>query len=179
MVQNGETGGAATHKGIWYQALWCVLQAASAKLDASDAGLQLILEPVGGDAWLVRPGNRRVVQLKTDYRVTVTAAGESALTESRKGSRQLFRVGRSVYDAAAKFLAQSDRLEPFEEIKAAVEKSLGHIVPDYQLRVVIRFWVKNGLVEHRRTRFIAAAPRSKMKSKARSLWRALEKPTRN
>lgn len=45
-AQSGSTGGAATHKGMWYQALWCVLQAARARLDASDSGLRLVLEPL-------------------------------------------------------------------------------------------------------------------------------------
>lgn len=69
-AQSGSAGGAATHKGMWYQALWCVLQAARARLDASDSGLRLVLEPLGGDAWLERTGHRRVVQLKTAYRGT-------------------------------------------------------------------------------------------------------------
>ncbi len=69
--KNGETGGAATHKGIWYQALWCAFQAASTQIETSETGgVKLILEPFGGDAWLEQPGHRRVVQLKTAYRGT-------------------------------------------------------------------------------------------------------------
>jgi len=64
------TGGAATNKGIYYQALWTVLQAAEATLSPSDTGLQLVLEPLGGDSWIERPGHRRVVQLKTEYQGT-------------------------------------------------------------------------------------------------------------
>jgi hypothetical protein len=72
MSPNTGSGGAATCHGIWYQALWCVLQAATARvLRAGDSSsenetdLQLILEPSGGDALLERPDHRRVVQLKT------------------------------------------------------------------------------------------------------------------
>ncbi len=69
-VTPGCSGGAATHKGIWYQALWCALQATHTDFETSDAGLRLVLEPEGGDAWLERSNNRRVVQLKTTHRET-------------------------------------------------------------------------------------------------------------
>ena len=72
MPPDTTSGGAATCRGIWYQALWCVLQATSARIlrtpDSTcenDTDLQLVLEPSGGDALLERPDHRRVVQLKT------------------------------------------------------------------------------------------------------------------
>ncbi len=66
------TGGAATAAGVAYQALWVLLQAAEATLvDAHKTAdghldeLCLILEPYAGDAQLLGPQSRRVVQLKT------------------------------------------------------------------------------------------------------------------
>jgi hypothetical protein len=70
MNSDSIVGGAATNKGIWYQALWCVLQATAARIETfghpSPADrVQLVLEPFGGDAIVQRPGGRRIVQLKT------------------------------------------------------------------------------------------------------------------
>lgn len=72
MSDKKSLGGAATNRGIWYQALWCVLCAASARIkrtdDTEDRGghvVSLVLEPLGGDALVERAEGRRVVQLKT------------------------------------------------------------------------------------------------------------------
>ena len=74
----GPTGGSATAAGIWYQALWCVLQATSARVAAANwvdddvRDLRLVLEPFGGggDVVVEQAGSRRVVQLKTLARGT-------------------------------------------------------------------------------------------------------------
>ena len=66
----GPTGGSATAAGIWYQALWCVLQATSARVAAANwvdddvRDLRLVLEPFGGggDVVVEQAGSRRVVQ---------------------------------------------------------------------------------------------------------------------
>ncbi len=72
MSDKKSIGGAATNRGIWYQALWCVLCATSARIKQTDEsegqggdGVRLVLEPLGGDALVERAGGRRVVQLKT------------------------------------------------------------------------------------------------------------------
>ncbi len=72
MSNKKSIGGAATNRGIWYQALWCVLHAASARIEQTneskepgDHGVRLVLEPLGGDAWVEGAGKRRVIQLKT------------------------------------------------------------------------------------------------------------------
>lgn len=65
-------GGAATNNGIWFQALWIVLQAAASRVGicvASDAKgpdevLRLVLEPYGGDVRIEYQNSRRVIQLK-------------------------------------------------------------------------------------------------------------------
>jgi hypothetical protein len=62
-------GGAATNKGIWFQALWIVLQAARSRLKASSTGdenavVRIVLEPSGGDVRIEHVTSRRIVQLK-------------------------------------------------------------------------------------------------------------------
>ncbi len=72
---NQTVGGSATARGIWFQALYVLLQAAEARVhrtgdegDTSPANLQIVLEPHGGDARFEMPTSRRVVQLKSRVR---------------------------------------------------------------------------------------------------------------
>lgn len=71
-------GGAATNKGIWYQALWIVLQAAAdwvginaqTRSNCSNEFVRLVLEPKGGDVRIEYLNSRRIVQLKVKSRGT-------------------------------------------------------------------------------------------------------------
>lgn len=72
---NAAIGGAATTRGIWYQALWVVLQATSdrQKLFSNnpsnlvDGQIHIVLEPQAGDVRLENENTRRIVQLKTKH----------------------------------------------------------------------------------------------------------------
>lgn len=66
------TGGAATARGIWYQALWVVLQAAAVRNQTDNSSspsqgddvMRLVVEPKGGDVRIEHTKSHRIVQLK-------------------------------------------------------------------------------------------------------------------
>ncbi len=47
----------------------------------------------------------------------------------------------------------------FDQVQSRAERLLRREVPIYQVRLVMRFWSVQGLLQHRRARFMAKAPR--------------------
>lgn len=76
--ETNSVGGAATNRGIWFQALWIVLQGAASRLGTSvtssssvpDDVLRLVLEPNGGDVRIEYQNSKRIVQLKVKSKGT-------------------------------------------------------------------------------------------------------------
>jgi len=116
-------------------------------------------------------GHRRA---KTqEYEVQVTPDG-SFLTERRSGDSQPFRCPRSTYDAAAEVLAGvGAEALPFEDLMDRLNRQTGQRQPDYRLRVVLRFWMRHGVVLRTRTKYRPGEP-SAFLNVSRSLWTSLE-----
>ena len=106
-----------------------------------------------------------------EYVVEDTVNG-MALTERRLGGRaHPFRCPKSVYEALAKVMSESDRALPLDELVATVGEVLGDQPPDYQVRVPLRFWmhVEPPLVQRNRARY-RATDAKKFANATRKLW---------
>jgi hypothetical protein len=111
---------------------------------------------------------------RIEYVVEKTQQGE-VLTERRlSGNSQPFRCPKSIYEVVAKVLATADRPLLVDEIVARVELLVGERPPDFQVRLLLRFWLHAGspLVIRSRARYRLADPKAFIAQAAR-LWSSL------
>jgi hypothetical protein len=106
-----------------------------------------------------------------EYVVHKTHEGEF-LTERRPSGSQPFRCPRDAYDAAAKILAEAAGPLHFEELLDRLNAAMGERQADYRLRVCLRFWVGQKVVERFRTRYRVVDGESFV-HEARELWETI------
>jgi hypothetical protein len=92
-----------------------------------------------------------------EYVVLETVDGPF-LTERRPSGSQPFRCPKEAYDAAARILADATEPLHFDEIHQRLNAAMGGRQADYRLRVCLRFWVAQKVVERFRTRYRATGP---------------------
>lgn len=103
-----------------------------------------------------------------EYVVQETVEGPF-LTERRPSGSQPFRCPKEAYDAAARILAEAGEPLHFEEIHERLNAAMGDRQADYRLRVCLRFWAGQKVVERFRTRYRAVNAETFLDDAAR-LW---------
>jgi hypothetical protein len=106
-------------------------------------------EPPGG-----RKAGKGEPTKQQEYVVQDTGEGQF-LTERRPSGSQPFRCPRDAYDAAVRVLAGASEPLHFDELLEGLNRETGERQADYRLRVCLRFWLAQGLVERFRTRYRA------------------------
>lgn len=134
------TGGAATNAGLWYQALWVVLQAATARFqevqqppDGAATGIRLILEPHGGDLVLAGAATRRVIQLKISNEDTWSL--KDVVVDVLPDLYRAVELGSPV-DAKFEFVteARQGQWEPADRLFGLLGKILPRTASDAEMR---------------------------------------------
>jgi hypothetical protein len=100
------------------------------------------------------PAKPRSSSAGQEYVVQQTPDGPF-LTERRPSGSQPFRCPKDAYDAAARIIAQATEPLHFEEIHDRLNAAMGNRQADYRLRVCLRFWTGQKVVERFRTRYRA------------------------
>lgn len=114
------------------------------------------------------PAKPRSIAPAQEYVVHETPDGPF-LTERRASGSQPFRCPRDAYDAAVLVLAEAAGPLHFEEIHDRLNAAMGARQADYRLRVCLRFWVGQKVVERFRTRY-RAVDRATFATEAARLW---------
>lgn len=96
------------------------------------------------------------------------------LTEHFSSDRLPFRCPESIYEAAIRVMEALRAPVPFEELFSAVRKSSGQSLPDYLVRVCIRFWLSSTpqLIEKVNARYRPIRP-AQFGREARRAWKQL------
>jgi hypothetical protein len=148
------------------------------------AEILLLLEPL--DAFIRRPTESRSDAKSsgvardasgTSYTIVKKRNEDEILVEQREGSAP-FRCPHYVYILVVETLAKADPAFAFEELLGAVQKKLPE-VPDWQLRVVLRFLTNQQppLVVRERTKYRGVRP-AKLVSEAAAAWKSLAKASK-
>jgi hypothetical protein len=98
--------------------------------------------------------NHRRNTQSQEYIIQRTAEGQF-LTERRPTGSQPFRCPKDAYLAAAKVLAGAEEPLHFDELLERLNSAMEQRQADYRLRVCLRFWGQQGLVQRFRTRYHA------------------------
>jgi hypothetical protein len=114
------------------------------------------------------PARPRSNPAAQEYVVQETAEGPF-LTERRPSGSQPFRCPKTAYDAAATIIAQATQPLHFEEIHERLNAATRERHADYRLRVCLRFWTGQKVVERFRTRYRAVNPQT-FAQDAERLW---------
>ena len=120
---------------------------------------------------------RRVVGPRARTRAAVYSVENSprglALTERRPGAEaRPYKVPLPEYRAVAYAFAASGEPQAFSAVKEAVSRRLGEELPDYAVRVPLRFWAAVGLLGHERARFTRIGSKSEFIRRVRDAWKA-------
>ncbi|MGB9624783.1 MAG: hypothetical protein ACPMAQ_07960 [Phycisphaerae bacterium] len=96
------------------------------------------------------------------------------MAEYREGGRQAYLCPQEVYDALVTEMSEIAEPVQFPALLQGVAARTGKELPDYLIRLCIRFWmgVKPALVEKIRTRYRPIRP-STFARDARRAWRQL------
>lgn len=101
------------------------------------------------------------------------------LVETREGSRQPFRVSREIYEQAAEALAKFDEPVTFDQLMRKLEAVHGGRMPEYLLRICVRFWQDKDhkLIQRRACRYSPVPPltAATFQKHAVRQWRQMEK----
>jgi hypothetical protein len=100
-----------------------------------------------------------------------TAEGQF-LTERRPTGSQPFRCPKDAYIAAAKVLAGAEEPLHFDELLERLNAAMEQRQADYRLRVCLRFWGQQGLVQRFRTRYHAGEAKTFLRA-AEEAWEEL------
>jgi hypothetical protein len=92
------------------------------------------------------------------------------LTEQREDEDGPFRVARAIYDALVKVMSRFEDLVRYDDIARAVKKEIGQVPPEYQIRLVLRFWAERGVIERTRARY-RRSPTGAWPAVAQDAWR--------
>jgi len=110
------------------------------------------------------------------YRID-KAKGQEYLAEYRSANQQPFRCPARIYESFVDLMSRVSEPETFEKLLGQMRQKSGEDLPDYLLRMCLRFWMGTHppLVEKNRTRY-KARKRSTFKRDAFRAWRELLKP---
>ncbi len=95
-----------------------------------------------------------------------------ALAEHRSGGTPAFRCPKSTYDLVAKVISDGPESFKFSHVYDEVQELAGEEVPDYQVRVAMRFFTHEALLTHSRARFTR---RSGFQRLAKQKWNGLQR----
>ena len=96
-----------------------------------------------------------------------------SLAEHRSGDAAPFRCPKSMYDLIAEVINEGPDSFKFNDVYGEVKNRTGEEVPDYQVRVAMRFLTHAGAVKHFRAKFIREEKRS-FKRIAKRAWDNLQ-----
>jgi len=86
--------------------------------------------------------------------------GATVLTETRPSQNHPYAVSKDAYAVIANSLRELGKPD-FRELHGAVERNLGHKVPEYAIRVTVRFWLQAPpLIKRARARYIPTSPKT-------------------
>jgi hypothetical protein len=139
-------------------------------LEALDEGERL-LDELAADR-LTASGVRRGVP--KSYRVEKHDK-EEFLAEKREGEDSPFRVSRGVYDALTTVMLRLKDFVRYDDIAKGVRKETAQAVPEYQIRMVLRFWAERGAIERSRARYRRSAS-GEWPAVALEAWRDARRP---
>lgn len=105
-----------------------------------------------------------------EYAVLTAEDGE-CLAEFHGQNKYPYRVSATIYQAVARVLDQHQPLF-FEDLKKMVEEKLRQELSEYLVRVPLRLWMREGLVD-RKSRKYAASDGVKLMESAKQAWAAL------
>jgi len=108
----------------------------------------------------------------TGYSIAQSRQG-AALSEQRSTEAADFRCPRRAYNAVAEAIEIGDEIQKFDDIHKAVTRLLNQEVPTYWVRVVTRFFVNQGMLNHSRARFRPES-QSGFVEAAKVAWKMLE-----
>lgn len=99
---------------------------------------------------------------------------QPVLTEYREGGSQPFRTPKNLYDVTAEVLSGAEKALPFDEVVEAVVERVNARPGDWQVRVVLRCWLRSDppLITRSRARYAPKAPKG-FKKAAQNLWNSL------
>jgi len=99
-----------------------------------------------------------------------------ALSEHRSSGAAPFRCPKPVYDLIAEVINDAPESFRFNDVYEEVKTRLGEEVPDYQVRVTIRFLIHTGAIKHYKAKFINEQKRS-FRRIAKEAWDDLQRRT--
>lgn len=132
----------------------------------------------------VRLAERRRVEPRAKPKQAKAVVGYSiergrygiALSEHRSGGAAPFRCPKTMYDLVSEVINDAPESFKFNLVYDEVEKRSGEEVPDYQVRVVIRFFAHDGILKHSRARFTRDSKKS-FRRAAKDAWDNLQRRT--
>jgi len=99
-----------------------------------------------------------------------------ALAEHRSGGAAPFRCPKDIFEIVAKAMDEGPEIQRFQEIFDFVESQIDFELPDYQVRVAIRFLAHRHIVDHARARF-SRTGKGNISRAATKAWKELAKAT--
>jgi len=99
-----------------------------------------------------------------------------ALSEHRSGGTAPFRCPKPMYDLVAEVINDAPESFKFNRVYEQVQDRTGEEVPDYQVRVALRFFTHVGAVKHSRARFTQDGKKS-FRRIAKEAWDDLQRRT--
>lgn len=111
----------------------------------------------------------------TGYRIERGRYG-IALSEHRSTGAAPFRCPKPVYDLIAEAINDLPGTFKFQDVYGEVKTRMDEDVPDYHVRVTIRFLISEGAIKHYKAKFIRDEKRS-FRRIAKEAWDALQART--
>ncbi|MAY73190.1 MAG: hypothetical protein CMJ31_00415 [Phycisphaerae bacterium] len=99
-----------------------------------------------------------------------------ALSEHRSSGAAPFRCPKPVYELIAEVINDAPESFRFNDVYEEVRTRTGEDVPDYQVRVTIRFLIHHGAIKHYKAKFINEQKRS-FRRIAKDAWDNLQRQT--
>ena len=108
----------------------------------------------------------------TGYGIEESRQGP-ALAEHRSTGAAPFRCPKYAYDAVVEAIERGPPIQKFEEIRELAAKILREQPPVFWIRVAIRFFVSQGLLQHGRARYERTS-NARFRKAAAAAWAELE-----
>lgn len=132
----------------------------------------------------VRLAERRGIEPRSKPKQAKAVVGYSiengrygiALSEHRSGGTAPFRCPKPMYDLVADVINDAPESFKFNRVYEQVRDRSGEEVPDYQVRVALRFFTHGGAVKHSRARFTQDGKKS-FRRIAKEAWDDLQRRT--
>lgn len=113
----------------------------------------------------------------TGYRIERGRYG-IALSEHRSTGAAPFRCPKPVYDLIAEVINDAPETFKFKDVYDEVCIRMGEDVPDYHVRVTIRFLISEGAIKHYKAKFIRDEKRS-FRRIAKDAWDGLTRESKS